>query len=46
MMSIDMIEQDFQATVSSQVKLVAEGVSRYRVFTRFGSMTAITCPSC
>ena len=35
MMSMDMIEQDFQATVSSQVKLVAEGVSRYRVFTPF-----------
>ena len=34
-MSIDMIEQDFQATVSGQVRLVAEGMGRYRVFTPF-----------
>ncbi|MCY3747796.1 MAG: DUF1828 domain-containing protein [Chloroflexi bacterium] len=34
-MSIDMIEQDFRETVSAQVRLVAEGMGRYRVFTPF-----------
>ena len=34
-MSIDMIEHDFQAKVSAQVRLMAEGTDRYRVFTPF-----------
>ena len=34
-MSIDMIEQDFQTKVSAKVRLVPEGVGRYRVFTPF-----------
>ena len=34
-MSIDMIEEDFQTKVSAKVRLVAEGVDRYRVFTPF-----------
>lgn len=34
-MSISTIEQDFQTKVSAQVRLVAEGVDRYRVFTPF-----------
>ena len=34
-MAIDTIEQDFRAKVSAKVRLVAEGVDRYRVFTPF-----------
>ena len=34
-MSIDTIEQDFKMKVSEKVRLVAEGVDRYQVFTPF-----------
>ena len=34
-MSIDTIEQDFHAKVSAKVRLVSEGLNRYRVFTPF-----------
>ena len=34
-MSINTIEKDFHEKVSSQVRLMAEGVGRYRVFTPF-----------
>ena len=34
-MSIKTIEQDFHEKVSKQVRLVAEGMERYRVFTPF-----------
>ena len=34
-MSISAIEQDFRTKVAAQVRLVAEGVDRYRVFTPF-----------
>ena len=34
-MSIDTIEQEFKEKVSAKVRLVAEGVNRYRVSTPF-----------
>lgn len=34
-MSIETIERDFQEKVSAKVRLVAEGIDRYRVFTPF-----------
>ena len=34
-MSIGTIEQDFQAKVSAKVRLIAEGLNRYRVHTPF-----------
>ncbi len=34
-MSIGTIERDFHEKVSAKVRLAAEGVERYRVFTRF-----------
>lgn len=34
-MSVNTIEQDFQNSVSAKVRLVPEGVERYRVFTPF-----------
>ena len=34
-MSIDTIERDFHEKVSAKVRLAAEGIERYRVFTPF-----------
>ena len=44
-MSVQTIERDFHEKVSSKIRLAAEGMERFRVFTRFSSTTVITWAS-
>ena len=44
-MAIETVERDFHEKVSTKIRLAAEGMERYRVFTPSCSKTATTCPS-